>query len=181
MLVIPGGNPTRCASSARAREVKGVSPGDLQTVVQPAAKAGAIFRVIIAAGKFQLVQLININCPNIMSLSLRCDQVVDANRFVIGENPIVWVAAGDRVAICTRCLLAARFSDGLAILPGDKRGQVLGIADHSIVPLSQEFRAFASDRSTEGFKGPCRGGDCSSGVIDVEFGALTNHRTSRGI
>ncbi len=53
-LTTPLGMPARWASSAMAREVKGVSPGDLATTVQPAAKAGPILRVIIAAGKFQL-------------------------------------------------------------------------------------------------------------------------------
>jgi hypothetical protein len=54
MLTTPLGIPARCASSARARDVNGVSPGDLATTVQPAARAGPIFRVIIAAGKFHL-------------------------------------------------------------------------------------------------------------------------------
>ena len=53
----PFGKPARWASSASAREVKGVSPGDLQTTVQPAARAGPILRVIMAAGKFQLSEV----------------------------------------------------------------------------------------------------------------------------
>ena len=56
-LTTPFGTPARWASSASARDVNGVSPGDLATTVQPAASAGAIFRVIIAAGKFHLSQL----------------------------------------------------------------------------------------------------------------------------
>ena len=52
-LTTPLGIPARCASSARAAAVKGVSPGDFETTVQPAARAGPIFRVIMAAGKFQ--------------------------------------------------------------------------------------------------------------------------------
>jgi len=50
----PLGMPARWASSARAKDVKGVSPGDFATTVQPAARAGPILRVIIAAGKFHL-------------------------------------------------------------------------------------------------------------------------------
>ena len=49
----PAGIPARWASSAKAREVKGVSPGALATMVHPAARAGPILRVTIAAGKFQ--------------------------------------------------------------------------------------------------------------------------------
>ena len=47
-----GGMPARSASTAKASAVSGVSPAGLQTTVQPAASAGAHFRVIIAAGKF---------------------------------------------------------------------------------------------------------------------------------
>ena len=53
MLTTPAGMPARTESSAIAAAVKGVSPGDFATTVQPAARAGPIFRVIIAAGKFQ--------------------------------------------------------------------------------------------------------------------------------
>jgi hypothetical protein len=42
---------------AKAIAVKGVSLGGLITTEQPAAKAGAILRVIIAAGKFQGVMI----------------------------------------------------------------------------------------------------------------------------
>jgi hypothetical protein len=48
----PGGAPARVSRSASARAVSGVSNAGLMTVVQPAAKAGATLRVIIAAGKF---------------------------------------------------------------------------------------------------------------------------------
>jgi len=54
MLTTPGGMPARCASSANAAAVKGVSPGDLATTVQPAAKAAPALRVNMAAGKFHL-------------------------------------------------------------------------------------------------------------------------------
>ncbi len=51
----PAGMPARWASSARARAKadKGVLVAGLHTTVQPAARAGAIFRVSIALGKFQ--------------------------------------------------------------------------------------------------------------------------------
>ena len=53
MLSTPAGTPASCASSTRASEVSGVSSAGLQTTVQPAARAGAILRAIMAAGKFQ--------------------------------------------------------------------------------------------------------------------------------
>ncbi len=51
-LITPGGMPARKASSTSASAVNGVSFAGLTTMVQPAARAGAALRVIIAAGKF---------------------------------------------------------------------------------------------------------------------------------
>ena len=45
--------PARFANSARAKADSGVNSAGLMTIVQPAANAGAILRVIIAMGKFQ--------------------------------------------------------------------------------------------------------------------------------
>ena len=75
ILITPSGMPALLASceialknypcserkdqqtSAKASAVKGVSAGGLITVVQPAARAGPNFRVIIADGKFQGVMM----------------------------------------------------------------------------------------------------------------------------
>ena len=51
------GMPACSASFVRAAAVKGVSLGGLITTAQPAANAGAILRVIIAAGKFHGVMM----------------------------------------------------------------------------------------------------------------------------
>ena len=51
-LITPAGIPTRSAKTHMARALKGVSAGALMTHVQPAAKAGATLRVIMALGKF---------------------------------------------------------------------------------------------------------------------------------
>ncbi len=51
-LITPSGMPARCASSASASADSGVCSAGLITMVQPAANAGAILRVIIAIGKF---------------------------------------------------------------------------------------------------------------------------------
>ena len=45
--------PARSASSASASAESGVCSAGLQTIVLPAASAGAALRVIIAEGKFQ--------------------------------------------------------------------------------------------------------------------------------
>ena len=64
-LTTPLGMLARWASSARAAAVSGVSPGDLATTVQPAARAGPILRVIIAAGKFHLCRLLAVEPFNL--------------------------------------------------------------------------------------------------------------------
>ena len=53
MLNTPRGRPAASASTARARAERGVSAAGLITTGQPAASAGAAFRVIMAFGKFQ--------------------------------------------------------------------------------------------------------------------------------
>ena len=51
--ITSSGNPASCANSMRRIVVNGVSSAGLTIKVHPAANAGAAFRVIIAAGKFQ--------------------------------------------------------------------------------------------------------------------------------
>lgn len=52
MLSTPGGTPACCARAVSASDVSGVSSAGLHTTVHPAARAGAILRAIMAAGKF---------------------------------------------------------------------------------------------------------------------------------
>ena len=51
-LTTPAGTPASWSSRATAKAVNGVSAAGLSTTVQPAASAGAILRVAMAAGKF---------------------------------------------------------------------------------------------------------------------------------
>ena len=51
-LTTPGGTPASASTSATASAVSGVSVAGLSTTAQPAASAGAILRVAMAAGKF---------------------------------------------------------------------------------------------------------------------------------
>src|SRR5574343_989936 len=52
-LNTPAGNPACSARTASARAVNGVASAGLTTTGQPAARAGATLRVIMASGKFQ--------------------------------------------------------------------------------------------------------------------------------
>jgi hypothetical protein len=53
MLITPAGIPARLARTPSANAEYGVNSDGLMTTVQPAARAGAALRVIIALGKFQ--------------------------------------------------------------------------------------------------------------------------------
>ena len=55
--MVAGGKPASMANFVNARQVYGVSLGGFITTEHPAAKAGAIFLVIIAAGKFHGVMI----------------------------------------------------------------------------------------------------------------------------
>ena len=52
MLTTPAGAPARMSTSPIHSAVRGVSLAGLRMAVQPAARAGASFRVAMAAGKF---------------------------------------------------------------------------------------------------------------------------------
>src|SRR4051794_35687849 len=52
-LTTPGGTPASSSRATIARAVSGVSVAGLRTTVHPAASAGPILRVAIAAGEFQ--------------------------------------------------------------------------------------------------------------------------------
>ena len=51
-LTTPSGTPAWASTSATSSAVSGVSSAGLSTTVHPAASAGPILRVAIAAGKF---------------------------------------------------------------------------------------------------------------------------------
>jgi hypothetical protein len=53
MLNAPGGSPASSQIRASASAESGVALAGFKTTVQPAASAGAIFRVTMVAGKFQ--------------------------------------------------------------------------------------------------------------------------------
>ena len=79
VLRIPAGTPALSASSQSANAEKGVSGAGLMTIGQPAAKAGAAFRVIMAAGKFHgvMATVTPIGCLiTTIRLSVPCDGIV---------------------------------------------------------------------------------------------------------
>ena len=97
MLKIPAGTPALSASSQRANAEKGVSGAGLMTIGHPAAKAGAAFRVIIAAGKFHgvMATVTPIGCLiTTILLSTACAGIVSPyNRFPSSPNHSIKLAA----------------------------------------------------------------------------------------
>ena len=90
MLITPSGIPARLPSSAKANADNGVSSAGLITMVQPAAIAGAILRVIMAIGKFQgvIATQTPIGClRTIKRLSLQVVLKIDpSTRFASSAN-----------------------------------------------------------------------------------------------
>jgi len=57
-LSAPAGIPASSPNSANAKAVNGVNSDGFKMTVQPDARAGASFRVTIAAGKFQITLML---------------------------------------------------------------------------------------------------------------------------
>ena len=123
----PGGIPARSASSASASAENGVWEAGRMTTGQPAARAGAHLRVIIAAGKFHGVieATTPIGCFSTDDAPARQrmvdDVAVDALR-LLGEPLDERRRVGD---------LAARLGQGLPLLGRHQHREVFLIRHHS--------------------------------------------------
>ena len=116
----------------------------------------------------------------------RRDRGDDADRLLDDDDPLVWLVAGDGVAIDALGFLAEPFDIGRAIedlalglgerlahLGGQDRGEVVGIGHHQVVELAQHRRALLA-----GLRGPrllrLLGG------VDGALGFGTAHVRQRG-
>ena len=134
-MTTPSGTPASASSAAIASAVSGVSPAGLSTTGQPAARAGPILRVAIAAGKFH----------GVISSA-------DADRLAQGQDP---VGAGRRPhqgALDPHRLLgvpaeelgrvgrlAARVAQRLAVLRRHQPGELLAALRHQLERLAQHL------------------------------------------
>ncbi len=75
-------------TSAIAKAEKGVSGGGLMTAVQPAAKAGPSFRVIIADGKFQgvMIDLSNYQSTDMCRSTERTRRLTNLSKHTTKDN-----------------------------------------------------------------------------------------------
>ena len=135
----PPGRPASSRICATASALSGVAPAGFSTIVQPAATAGPILRVAIAAGKFQGVirydgpdRLLHHEQP---PLAVRRDleAAVDAHR-LLREPAEELRRVGD---------LGLRLGDRLAHLERHQQREVVGALDHQLVGAAQDLAALA--------------------------------------
>ena len=67
--------------------------------------------------------------------------------------------------------LAAGIVNGLAVLPGDEGGNVLGVVRDLVVPCAQQLGALAAGLGSEGREGVGGGADGRLGILTVEVGS----------
>lgn len=103
IFITPLGNPARRASSHKALTVKGVSPGDLRTTVQPAAKAGATF-LKIGNGK---LSALNVHPDCIKGCTLHSCLPGDHSRREIPTISCQYVWSTTRFTSIVNCLQEA--------------------------------------------------------------------------
>ena len=141
--------PPRPACSATASAVSGVSLAGLSTTVQPAASAGPILRVAIAAGKFHGV----IRKLTPTGWRVHHDPVSAGRRDrqrAVEPDRLLGVPAEELGRVED---LAARVAQRLAVLQHHQPGQLLGSLRHQLVGAAQALTALPRRRG-----GPARQG-----------------------
>ena len=162
-LTTPAGTPASSRIGISASMVSGVSEAGLSTTGQPAASAGPILRVAIAAGKFHGVT------STAMPAGLCCtrmrapeagarDMLADIAHRLLGVPAEELGRIGD---------LAARVRQRLAVLDGDQLGEPLGVAhDQLDTPCAGSRRARAACAPAQSANGVAGGIDRGLGVLD---------------
>ena len=150
-LTTPAGTPASSISAAMARAVRGVSPAGLRIVVQPAARAGAILRAAIAAGKFHGVTRTAIPTGWRITMILLAPA---RGGLDLPPDPdgLLGVPAEELRGVHH---LAARVGQRLAVLGADQHGEVVGPLDHQLVRPRQDLRPLPRRGG-----GPLGGGLC---------------------
>ncbi len=176
-LSTPAGMPARTASSAAARAVSGVSSAGLMTTGQPAARAGATLRVIMASGKFQGVMAAHTpmgwrdDHQAAVVVELRQGLAVDAFGF-LGEPLDKTRAVGD---------FALGLGKGLALLGGHDAAQVFLVGHQQLVPLEQDGVALLAGLAAPGGPGGVGRGDGGLGVLRAQVGHVGQLAAGGGV
>src|SRR5579863_9292572 len=177
-LTTPAGTPASSRIGISASMVSGVSEAGLTTTGQPAASAGPILRVAIAAGKFHGVTSTampaGLWCTTIRAPEEGARQRADVTHCFLGVPAEELGGIGD---------FAARVRQCLAVLDGDQFRQPFGVAHDQLECLAQNFAALA--RLPGGPAGERRRGGVERGVGvfyssagdggDLVFGRRVDH------
>src|SRR5262249_23448006 len=138
-LTTPAGTPASSRIGISASMVSGVSEAGLSTTVQPAASAGPILRVAMAAGKVHGGP--STATPAGLGLPHHARAGGGGARALAdGAHRLLRVPAEELGGISN---FAARIRERLAVLDGDQLGEPLGVAHDQLEGLAQDFRALA--------------------------------------
>src|SRR5262249_19878172 len=151
-LTAPAGTPASSRIGISASMVSGVSEAGLSTTVQPAASAGPILRVAMAAGEFH----------GGTSTGTPAGVCCATMRGPAGGRRVPRVPAEE---LGGRGDLAARIGQRLAVLDGDELGEPLGVAHDQLEGFAQDFRALARLPAGPALEGGARGVDRGLGVV----------------
>ena len=159
--------------------VSGVSDAGFSTTGQPAASAGPILRVAMAAGKFHGVT----KHGDAGRLVMREDAGAGGGRardFADIAHGLFGIPAEEFGGISD---LAARIRQRLAVLQRDQFGEALGVAHDQLVALAQDLAALARLAVGPAFEGGVGRIDRGLGVVhrgaghgsDLAFGGRIDH------
>ena len=161
-MTTPAGTPASSRIGISASMVSGVSEAGFSTTGQPAASAGPILRVAIAAGKFHGVTSTampaGLCCTRMRApeAGARRQRAEIAHR-LLGVPAEEFGRIGD---------LAARIRQRLAVLDRDQLGEPFGVAHDQFERLAQDLAAFARLARGPAGEGGFRGIERGLGVFD---------------
>lgn len=125
---------------------------------------------------------------------LRSNQAANTNRFLDSPNSVARDSCRDGITIASRGLfaeplekvggissLAFGLGDRLAILPSDELGNVVGVLNHEVVPLTQHLGTFAAGQGAEARKSIGGGPDGILGVFSIAFGDSSDEGAGRRV
>ncbi len=161
-LTTPAGTPASSSSGISASMVSGVSDAGLSTTVQPAASAGPILRVAMAAGKFHGVTS-TATPAGLCCTRMRAPEAGALRHLADIAHRFLGVPAEELGRIEN---LAARVRQRLAVLDGDQLGKALGVAHDQLERLAQDLAALARLLRRPAVEGGARRIDRGLGVFD---------------
>ena len=138
-LTTPSGTPASARIGISASMVSGVSEAGLSTTGQPAASAGPILRVAMAAGKFHGVTSTAIPA-GLWCTMMRAPEAGARDKPAHVAHRLFGVPAKELGRVGD---LAARVRQRLAVLDGDQLGEPLGVAHDQVKRLAQNLAALA--------------------------------------